>query len=344
MDPKELALEHFEKVLVAAAGAWLIAVGAGWLSQPRELGMQQDLATKLDAITSYMGKGNPKQPETPPWLGKLERQLSPTAVPSASEFPAWVMQRRPQVLYKLKDRGPTHRAVHRPPVDLQLDAAERGKIGLTWQASVENEYVIVNEYEVQRKSGDAEWEKLSSVSGAETTYTDTSVASRASYSYRVISRAEIDRDSPVVRAEGMTLADDQREQTSSEAGPVSIARDVYIVPVTVTQVTDKDLIANPNATESAYLKVFKWIPDENKFEGQTYTVKVGETIGDKKKKRSKEYDFTTGATLVDVEIRSRKHPTLGYDEQVQVIKYKFENGDTEEANDKDKPEELKDVR
>lgn len=341
MDFKELALAHFEKALLAIAGAWLLVVASSFASQPDALKKNAELTQKMQRIGSYMGSAAPEEYPMPDAVPQLKAQLSPGNVDSVGGFPAWVMHRRPQFLYGVEDSGPSHDARHEPPVDLTVDTETRGKIVLKWQASVDNEYVIISNYEIERKNGeDGEWQSIATIDGVEETYEDSKIQARAKFFYRVTSIAEIDRDNPVVDAEGMQLAESDERQVSRVVGPIETARDIYVIPVTVTQVTDEDLIANANAIESAYVRVYKWDSEEEKFVQKAFTVKSGEKIGKKVKRGRKETDFSTGATLVDVELRSRKHK-LGHNEQVQWIKYRFEDGTEEEASDKDIPEELK---
>jgi len=43
-------------------------------------------------------------------------------------------------------------------------------------------------------------------------------------------------------------------------------------PQNIVVVTDEDLIANPDAKESAYVKVYKWDPDTSSFQNATFNV------------------------------------------------------------------------
>lgn len=343
-DPKQLALQHFDKALVGAAGVYLLVCGAGFFSTPAQLSKNDKLAAAIATVDKYMKTAQPEPMPEPDWLDRLEKRLDPGTLGDAgtSPYPSWVLHKRPQFLYGTVAPKAKHTAKHYAANDVRADAGERGKIDVAWGNASDNEYVIVTRYEVERRVGaDGEWEKIGETAGDVRTYTDENIVSRTDYYYRVVSVAEIDRDNPVVRHEGMELDPAEERKVSDEAGPVTTKRDVFIIPITVVQVTDQDLIANPNAQESAYVRVYKWDPETSTFEKQAYNVKVGESIGGKRKRGGKEYDFTTGATLVDVEIRKRRH-ALGHDEPVQVIIVRYEDGSEEESNDKDKPAELQD--
>ena len=340
MDPKQLAIEHFEKAVIGLAGAWLLFVGVGLFSKPAALQASDDLNTKLADIRTYMDSAKAEAAEAPAYTARLEEQVSPSGVPEATALPTWSMHRRPNFLFSTTPAAPKQSANHAAPVSISADASERGKITVTWSPSVNNKFVVVESYDVERRVGaDGEWSSIGSVGGQDSQYEDTDVKSRTEYYYRVTSVADIERGHPVVRQEGITLANDQRHKVSDVTGPVQTKRDVYVVPITVQQVTMDDLVGNPNAKESAYVRVYKWDAESGKFEAQAFTVGIGQEIGELKKRRGKEYDFRTGATLVDVEIRSRTHK-LGHEEPVQVVKYAFSDGSEEEANDKDLPEEI----
>ena len=125
--------------------------------------------------------------------------------------------------------------VHAAPVDLKGDANSRGKIELTWEASDENRLVVVTEYQLQRKIGrDGKWKNLATIEPTDKpSYIDKAIQSRVDYYYRVISLAEVDRESPIVRDEDLTLATKEEKKTGEEAGPYATKRDVFMMPTRV---------------------------------------------------------------------------------------------------------------
>ncbi|RMG19023.1 MAG: fibronectin type III domain-containing protein [Planctomycetota bacterium] len=341
MDPKQLALAHFEKGILAIFVGWLAVVGAGFVMKPAELQKNDQLTRQMRQINSYMNSARPPEVELPDLLPRLRRQLDPAEVPSVARFPDWAMHRRPQLIYSVADSGPKHTPVHKAPEELSFDSEERGKIVLSWKPSVDNAYVMIVKYEIERREGeDGEWEVVGSVDGLEESYEDTTVQSRKKYYYRVVSVAEIERDNAVVDAEGLELPEEDERKVSRVVGPVETQRDVYIVPITVQQITDEDRIRGAKGPESAYVRVYKWDSEEGKFLSHAFNVKVGQRIGKKIKKRRRELDFNTGAVLKDVEIRQRRHK-LGHNEPVQWIQFQWPDGSVEESTDKDIPEELK---
>jgi len=346
MDFKELALGHFEKAVLALGVVWLGFAAVSMAGTPAELASADKLNGYVDEISTYMDADAPGAATAPGWLSGLRGRLDPTGVGAAKPYPGWVLHKRPTYLYSTKAPPPKHTARHEAPDGVTAAAGARGQIDVTWQPASGNEYVLVTRYEIERRVGtDGEWTSVGEVDGnSARSYADTEIASRTEYYYRVISHAEIDQDNPVVRDEDMELAAAEATKTSDEAGPAMTARDVFIFPTQVTEVTMDDLVKDPNAKEQAHIKVYKWDPTEEKFVTATfYGVQIGQAIGEVKKRRGREIDFRTGAVLVDVEVRKRD-TGKGYSESLYVIKFRFEDGSEEEANHKDKPAELEDIR
>jgi hypothetical protein len=343
MDPKQLLLAHFEKIVLGLFAGWLVATLAFFASKPPELAKNDKMVDGMRKIKSYMSRAKPDLEPPPDMVSDLKRRLSGDGAGQAEPFPGWAMHRRPQFLYSVQAVGPTHEARHEPPVDVIADAEERGKVTIKWTASTENEYVIVVNYDVERKEGeDGEWGVIATVDGADEEYEDRTIKSRAKYYYRVVSIAEVDMDNPVVENQGLKLAKTEERKVSSMVGPAETARDLYIIPVTIQQVTDDDIIGGKDPDdESAYVRVYKWDGEAGKFVKHSFNVKKGAAIGAKVKKRGKEIDFSTGAKLVDVEMKQRPNEKLGYNEQVQWIQYEFSDGAVEEATDKEIPDEIK---
>ena len=122
MDLQQLALAHFEKAILAVAGAWLLVVLSSFATQPDALKQNADLTERMKRIGSYMGSAGPEEAPAPNWVPQLKTQLSPGDVDAVSAFPDWVMHRRPQFLYGVEDGGPSTkmsgkevRAAHREP-------------------------------------------------------------------------------------------------------------------------------------------------------------------------------------------------------------------------------------
>lgn len=342
MDPKQLALQFFDKAILAGFGVWFALTAVGMASPPDGLEKKADLDKNLAVIDVHM-KGTTVTPSTDAgWRTALEAQLKPDTVRVPPPAPAFTLDRRPYFLYQVIDETPTYACKHGAPTDVTADGSQRGQVIVRWRPAVENEYVLCT-FEVSRRKGeDGKWEVVTNAGSGTTEYIDTNIAPRAVYHYKVTSVAEADRESPVVERYKLKLADAETRKESAECGPIQTQRDVFVLPQNVIVVTDQDLIANPDAKESAYVKVYKWDPETSTFQNATFNVEVGKPIGEKKKLRGRgEFDFGTGAVLEDTSYDNRPHPKIaGHTERVQVIRIKFADGSTEDFNDKDKPPEL----
>ncbi len=342
MDPKQLLLAHFEKVLLGAFGLWLAAVGVFFVSEPAELKQNKALGGKMKAIGRHFRSAKIDDLEKPDWSTRLKANLSPDTVETATPFPPWAMNQRPVFLYGVEAVAQGHAARHEPPVDLTVDANDRGQVTLKWQASVQNEYVIIANYEIERKVGaDGKWEKVAEIDGVEETYGDAEVQSRTEYYYRITSIAEIDRDNPVVDSENMQLAKADERKAGSEAGPIKTAQDVFIIPTNGDPVTDAEAIKGQDEkNEWAYIRVYKWV--DGKFQNKSFRVKRGGKIGKVVKKGRKKVDFSTGAILTDVLYKEVAGRQEGHTRQVLAVEFKFKDGTKGTATEKDKiPDEVK---
>lgn len=340
MDPKQLLLEHFEKGVLAGFAVWLLGTLFLFTSQPKQLEKRAELQQQMNVIKQHMNTAPLDDLVTPGYVADLERDLQPEA--EGASFPLWSMHQRPVFLYGVAAVGATHTARHEAPVDLALDAGDRGKVVLSWKSSVENEYVVIDSYVIERKVGEAgEWQELGTVDGVEESYADSAVQPRTDYYYRVTSIAQIDRDNPVVDNENMTLEEAEQRKTGSEAGPIKTARDVYMIPTQGDPVTREEQIAGQNENEEwAYIRVYRWSSEEGRFENKPFRVKRGGAIGEKIKKGKRTIDFTTGATLDDVDYKKVKWKHG--EREVLWVQIKYADGTVEELTDKDElPEEVK---
>jgi len=332
-EPKEILLEHFEKIVLLAAVGVLAYTGITSLSPPKDL----STASKIDAdrrkIDTYMQNAKPKALELADRPKLLNERLNPQGVP-AGEMPAWMLHRRPGVLTKEKAKAARATAKHYSVTDVKHDSSERGKAKITWQKASDNDYVIVTNYVVQRRLGkDGEWEELARLAEDQTSYTDEKLAARSEYYYRVVSVAEIDRMSKRVQRDKMTLSSEDSEKISSETGPVTTERDIYLIPQSVTV---KDLVRDANSKDEAYIYVYKFDPATGDFlPKKGFRVLEGQEIGEKLKIGRKEVDYTTGAIFESCrrETGKGKH---GQEIQVGVIKFKWKaSGEEEEARTTD---------
>lgn len=340
-DPKDIALDHFEKVLLLIAAALLGVVGVGSVGEPDELKKAQGLNKDANKVKSFMSSSKPKLETLPSAVKELTRNLDSGEVPNIDSLPGWVSYRRPGVLARYKKQKPKENASHAPPIDVKGDAGERGKIVVSWGLSQGNQYVVVTEFHVQRREGeDGEWKTIANLKGGETSYEDKDLKSRKTYFYRVLSLAEIDQESPTVRNQKLTLDPSEAEKSSSSVGPFKTARDVYVIPSNVTPVTQDMLIKDRNAKARAYVYVYKWDAASNQFLKKGFAADQGQMIGSKDPVKMRingdrrEVDFNTGAILEDCKEETRPGK-FGQQTKVGVIVIKWPDGSTEEATTQD---------
>lgn len=330
-EPKELLLEHFDKIVLLLAVGILVYTGATSMGSPSNLTAKIDMDRKK--IQKHMKNAKPETTELADRPDLLSKRLNPTAVANAQPMPGWMLHRRPGVLTKEKAKAALATAKHYSVTDVKHDSSERGKAKVTWQKASDNDYVIVTNYVVQRRLGkDGDWEELARLAEDQTSYTDDKLAARSEYFYRVVSVAEIDRMSKRVQRDKMSLSAEDAEKTSGETGPVTTERDVYLIPQSVTV---KDLIRDAKSKDEAYIYVYKFDQASGKFlPKKGFRVVEGQEIGEKLKIGRKEVDYSTGAVFINCrrETGKGKH---GQDIQVGVIKFKWKAGGEEEARTTD---------
>lgn len=335
MDPKQMALKHFEKAILVVFLGWLALTVVGLTSEPSGLQEASAVEEYLGKVDKHMASSTTEAPKTPPWEANLKRQLDPGSVPAAVAFPGWLMHRRPAFLHQIEVEVPEYHAAHHAPT---IDAApvDRGKIKVTWESSQENLYVVTT-FQVWRRAGaDGTWEKVKDLEASEREWTDETVNSRLQYFYKVVSVAKIDAQDPVVEQYHLTLANEEQNKESSVVGPIALKQDLMIIPTNVHPVEEAELIKDANAKSYATFKIKKWDSETNAWDEKTYFQKpVGSKIGQKEKIKRREVDFSTGAELVDVEIRTRKAKSGDFEEKVHVMKVRWPDGKEEEFTSKD---------
>jgi hypothetical protein len=335
-EPKDIALDHFEKVILALAAAALIIVGMGTVGAPEELKKTTDLNKKAVKVKNYMKGAKPEAAPVEDRLAVLSKNLDTERLAKGRALPNWTMYRRPTVLASYKRKEKRARVVHMPPTAVKGNGDTRGKIVLTWAHTQGNEFVIVENYLVQRKEGkEGEWKTISTLKGEDTRHEDAALASRKTYFYRVVSQGQIDHESGTVRKQKLLLDASEAEQASIEVGPFTTARDVYIVPSNVTPVTQAMLIKDSKAKARAYVYIYKWHAGAGEFIKKGFPVEQDKPIGKAGVKvrvggKRMELDFSTGATLVDCreEMRPGK---FGQETKVGIIKIRWKSGSEEEA-------------
>lgn len=343
MDPKLLALAHFEKVILAGFAGWLLLALVGFVSTPEELSLKAQIDEKVKKIEAHMKGSTIDEAKDPGWRARLASQLDPSTLVEVPAAPVWLMHRRPKFIYQKFDSTPKLLPKHFPPVDVNADGSERGKVKIRWKLSGENDLVVCS-FEVMRKKEGAAWEVIGTPALGVTEHVDEKVASRSTYFYKVVSKAVIDQSDPRLSKVEIQVPDEEATKESAEVGPIATARDIYILPSSVIEVTDNDLIARPDAKEEAQLEVYKFDPATGTFQRKTFRVIAGGDIGEVVKMRvggkAVDVDFRTGAKLEDVWIEKRHNDQMGIDQSYEWIKVKYADGTTEDANNKERPAEL----
>lgn len=351
MDPQQLALQHFEKALLALAIGWLGYVGVTFGSKPDIVDVKDQLQGKIDKIQNYVKAHKATEPDAPPWEDEVQKNLASARVPSAREFPGWVLHNRPNVVYNYPDEEVTQNPVHEPPTDISV-RAERGKINLSWQESQDNALVSPVAYRVQRQDGPkAKFKDVAEVGGDVNEYQDLNVNPRLTYRYRVVSVVDLNKEHPLVirarsRGKLKTLDPKLKETISDQSDSVKTPRVIVADPLLVTEPTEAELIKNIDAPAKVNLKVYVWdkdVPGEW-ISNAYYNVKVGEKIGDKKKKKGKEYDFGMGK-LAEARIEKRPHPRIkGHEINCYVIVIEYADGSKEVFESINRAKEIKDLK
>lgn len=347
MDPKLLALAHFEKVVLAGFAGWLLFALVGFVGSPSELSMKSQIDEKVKKIEDHMKGSSIPAPGDPGWKAKLAEQLDPSTLAAAAPAPGWLMHRRPKLLYQQFSTAVELKPKHSPPYDLVADGSERGKVKLRWKLG-ENDLVVCS-YELSRKKGqDGAWESIGTTNAGVYEFTDEKVASRSTYFYKVTSIAQIDQADPRLNKVEVRLPDEEARKESGEVGPIATARDIYVIPSSVIEVTDEDLKkpGGDKLREEAQVNVYRFDPATNSFQKKGFRVLVGGEIGEVTKVRvggkSVDVDFRAGGVLDDVWVEKRMNAERGYEQSISWIRIRYPDGSTEEVNDRkeDRPAEL----
>jgi hypothetical protein len=338
VDPQELALQHGEKAVLGAFAIWMLVVLVGFGSDPEVMTSINSMQGKLDSVGSYMDTATPEEKVAPTWENDLKRAIDPSQVGQTPAWPSWIMHRRPGFTWHVKPIGGVDIVpVHTPATDVRADSGERGVIRVSWSTSRQNIYVEVR-YELWRGTDPDDpdtWEKISEWDWGRRAedYEDRGSAESPlrgglTYSYKVVTYARIDgRNRAIQRANerlerlgqppiALTSAQTQMESAITDDCSAGTKRDVFIVPITIVDVTFQDQVNDPDAIESAYLRVYKWDPAGNQFRESAFNVIAGQPIPPEGQaevnlpRGQGKFDFTTGAILESVEPGSRPHPTL----------------------------------
>ncbi|MDF1662833.1 MAG: fibronectin type III domain-containing protein [Planctomycetota bacterium] len=350
MDAQQLLLQHFEKGLAGGALIWLIAVGVGFGSDPKGFDTKDKLQGNIEKITAYTTAHKAKQPTVPDWKADVEKNLDSDNIPESKEFPSWALHNRPNIVKVFAGVTPDEKPNHEAPIDVKA-VTERGKITVSWSENGDNSLIIIDEYEVFRRTGKSgKWETKGTIDGQTFTWDDSDVNPRQNYYYKVTAHAIIDSEHPVVskaqtRGSMKKLDKDLKDRTSGVTGPHKTPRDLIVIPSFVYEATEAELFEDVDAPNKCDLIVYKYDPDNPK--GWTsqryYRVKERDAIGKKKKVKGRMLDFSAGV-LKKAKLVKRDHPTIkGKKKDYCVITVKYKDGTEETFNNFEVQKELEGI-
>src|SRR5688500_8877044 len=120
MDPKEILLKHFEKIVLGLFGAFFGWIVFSMLSSPKELQDNDKLKTSIDKVDTHMKTFAVELPKLDDPTSELQTQLEPTRVPSTEAFPGWLLHRRPNLAYSVATGPARTFPKHEPPNDFHV--------------------------------------------------------------------------------------------------------------------------------------------------------------------------------------------------------------------------------
>ncbi len=352
-DPKELLLKYFDVgVLVIVALAVVYAAFSVFQSDPETQAqastIEQNAAT-LKTNTDRQGETWDPEASSLDLASVLGAQIQVKRVPPGESWPAWSLDRRPYLLTAFKGPPPDLIPKHEAPGNVTATAA-RGQVAVRWTESIQNKYVLVKGYEVQRKDAEAgEWNVVGRATASDTEYVDKDVKAQSDYWYKIVSVAEVDRNHPRIRTfKGeVKLEDDDKIKQSEEAGPAETPRDVYLIPK-FAQIPDP--VKQPDGTKKAFVKVYKWDSDTNDWiKPKQFPVEIGQPIGEIQKAIGSQpaIDRRTGAKLLDCgqdEVEEKIAGGTAVKRTYYWIEVEFEDGTKARFDNLKIPEEIKDVK
>lgn len=303
MDAKKLLFDHFEKIALGVIGFLLIAYFGLAAIQGSPADENREKVTKLNATVRekiLLAAGKVPPAPRPMQASRVEQALR--AGPAGAVFPAWLFHKRP--LLAVAVVGLTiPEPKHHEPLNVE-GKGDLGRIVIAWESSDINHLVKVTGYEVYRKTGDAadaRFEKVATIDGGhgKKEWIDTKVQPKAKYSYYVESIADVDEKLDTVKTHGITLDAKEKVKRSATIGPFGTKPEVYIQLINVTtKLTVEEIKAGvPEREPKAFLKVHKYSHEKKQWDSHTFSVKLGERVGEKDSEGTPTPDFVTDYVL-----------------------------------------------
>lgn len=220
---ERLLLLHFDRVVLALAGVWLVAALAEPWRRSAELDQRaRTIEAQLARLAEHERTVTTLAPRPP---AGTERALAAlTREPAAPEpFPAWCTERRPWFAHQV-ELTEHPEPVHEAPGELEVDVSVPGRARLSWRPGAGNHLVRVA-FRLERRVGEGAWEALgeSPASG----YEDLAAPPARPLLYRVVSRAELLDDAR--EAGALELAPTRVELSCELAAPVLVRREVELL-------------------------------------------------------------------------------------------------------------------
>lgn len=328
-------LDHFEKLGLGAAAAWLAVTAVGFAATPPEVRESERLAAEGDGVCAALEveRRRPVPVRDPAWDATLHARLDADRVPSADALPAWGMHRRPQVVAR---RAPLIVCPltfeHQAPAWTHLDASARGRVALAWDAGRVEAGVAREALEVWRQSavGDdawGEWRHLVDLPGDARQALDDDVLPWTRYRYRLVARARLDADDPRVRQFEITaLPPGAARVEGAVSEPLETPREVLLQLNSVTVADPLD----PKAVGGAYVFVERFDRASQRFVRRGFPARVGQAIGSG--------SFLSGAVLLEVGVTEHAKAQVGRSRRIQWARVRWPSGAEEALDDARRPD------
>ena len=275
-------LTWFDRVTLGAAAVALLvwaAVGA----RPLHPVEAAEAADALTALEGFERRGEPRVGLAAPGdaAARLRRALGSAGVPAAAPLPGWVLHKRPGLLFEVAAPPPPPPLVHLAP-GLRRVGVERGRVEVEASLPRLTRLTLIG-LTLERREGDGPWIAVGTLDPSAPRWVDRAVLPERTYGYRVVSRAQLDREDPAVEAAGLAAAPSELLARVSDEVRATLPADVRFVLTSVT-------LPDParGRAGSAQLAIERWDPTREAFRRRWVLAAVGDALGD------------TGWTLAEV--------------------------------------------
>jgi hypothetical protein len=146
--------------------------------------------------------------------------------------------------------APQYRPVHAAPVLTAVDAlGEPGKVCVRWSGTGDSEFVVVYP-EVWCRAGEGEWRRVAVPAPDAGTAVVDGLPPWVPLRFKVVTKAEVDRENPVIQRFPAELPEAERVKESASSAPIEVRAGLDVAPLSVvTSAT------HPGAPDSALLRL-----------------------------------------------------------------------------------------